>query len=545
MNSINSSAPGPFAFRFKKGDSVGEPDAESDDTLLSTCFVDTGDYETLADCAKPQCVVTGRTGSGKSALLKTIASREDRVIEILPENLSLQFISNSDILSTLEAAGVKLDIFYTLLWKHVLAVELIRFHFRLTTEERTKSWLSNLLPSLRTKDQSKERAITYIRDWGDKFWQETEYRVKEITERLESDIYSNIGIDSRALKAGAAGSTKSEITQMAEVVNKAQSVINNIQIKALSDVLRFLSEDVFSDPQVRTYILIDKLDENWAPGSVRYRLIRSLIESVKSFRSLANVKIVVAMRRDLLETVFRETRDPGFQEEKYESLFLNIKWTKGQLRELLDRRVKSLVRARYTNTSLGLSDIFPKKISRSDFIDYLAERTLYRPRDAIAFVNECLSRSEGKQTITAATIFQAENEYSAKRLNALMFEWADHYPKLLDYFTIIERQNTSFKLSALNHRVEQYALDHMNEDSIDPLDVASVSFMNNSSPHAFLIALIKALYHVGVIGIKTDGFSQVRWAYDDSISPSDGQIKSSSVIYLHPMIWSRLGAIVN
>lgn len=332
---------------------------------------------------------------------------------------------------------------------------------------------------------------------------------------------------------------------MAEIINKAQSVVNKIQIKALSDVLRFLSDDVFNDPQVRTYVLIDKLDENWAPGPVRYRLIRALIETLKSFRSLTKVKIIVAMRRDLLETVFRETRDPGFQEEKYESLFLGIKWTRGQLRELLDKRVKSLVRARYTNASLGLSDIFPKKVAKLEFVDYLAERTLYRPRDAIAFVNECLSRSEGKQAITTAIIFQAENEYSAKRISALSFEWADHYPKLLDYFSIIERQPTSFKLSTLNSRVEQYALDHINEESGDPLDLASVVFINSQAHHAFLIALIKALYHVGVIGIKTDGFSQVRWAYADSVSPSDGQIKPNSMVFLHPMIWSRLGIIVS
>jgi hypothetical protein len=543
---MNASAQGQgVLFRIKKGDSIGEPDAESDETFLNQCFVDTGDYETLVDCSKPQCVVLGRTGSGKSALLMTVLQREERVIEISPENLSLQFIANSDIIKTLEAVGVKLDIFYTLLWKHVLTVELLKFHFKLTTEEKTNTWVANLLGRLKAKDQAKERAISYIREWGDKFWHETEYRIKEITQRLEQDIKAELGADIESLKMAASTSTKAGEEKVIEVVHRAQRVINNVQIKALSDVLRFLGDDVFTDPQTRTYILIDKLDEDWAADTVRYRLIRSLIETLKSFRSVRHVKILVAMRRDLLETVFEKTRDSGFQEEKYESLFLKVKWSKSQLRELLDKRVRSLVKGRYTSGSLGLADVFPPRIGALDFIDHLATRTLYRPRDAIAFVNECLARSEGKQVISAATVNQAEVEYSSKRVKALSFEWVSHYPRLVDYFSLIERMPSTFKISAITkERVEKYAIDHMDDQSPDPLDQASAAFLNGGSVHAFLIVLVKALYHIGIIGVKTDGFSGVVWAYEEITVPTDGQIKPSSTIHLHPMVWSRLGTIV-
>lgn len=531
-------------FRFNKDDSVGEPDAESDERFLSACFIDTGDYRTLTDCSKPQCIVVGRTGSRKSALLKRIQQCEERVIEIAPENLSLQFLSNSDILRVLEKAGVKLDIFYTLLWKHVLVVELIKFHYKLTTEEKTDTWLSNILGRLKTKDQGKQRALSYIREWGDKFWHETEYRVKEITQRLEQNIKAELGVELETLKIGATGQVRKETEHLTEVLNKAQRVINSIQIKALSDVLRFLAEDVFNDDQIRTYVIIDKLDEGWAEDNIRYRLIRSLIETLKSFRSIAAVKIVVSMRTDLLETVLEKTRDAGFQQEKYVSLFLHIKWTKSQLKDLLDKRVRALVRERYTNTSLGLTDIFPKKVSHLDFLDYLAIRTLYRPRDAIAFVNECVRRSEGKNSITVTTVQHAETEYSAKRLTALGFEWAEHYPKLVDYFSLLEQLPSKFKLSQISRdRIEGYALDHMDEKSSDPIDTASYTFINGGSPQAFLLVLVKALYHIGIIGIKPDGFNATRWAYDESVAPSDGQIKPSSVIFLHPMIWSRLGTI--
>ncbi|HRN82453.1 MAG TPA: DNA repair protein [Candidatus Saccharibacteria bacterium] len=459
-------------FRFKKGDSIGELDAESDDHLLSECFIDTGDYDTLTDCSKPQCVLVGRTGSGKSALLKRIVRYEERVIEIIPENLSLQYICNSDIIKSLEAAGAKLDIFYNLLWRHVLSTELLKYHYKLSTEEKTRNWLSNLLSNLKRKDQTKERAVKYINEWGNKFWEETEYRVKEITQKLETDIHAEIGVDISTINLSGTGKIREESEQVTEVVNKAQRVINNIQIKSLSDVMCFLNEDVFNDKKVKTYVVIDKLDESWAPDQVRYKLIRALVETLKSFRGISSVKILVAMRRDLLETIFSETRDVGFQKEKYESLFLSLTWTKNQLKDLLDKRLRQLIKARYTVNSLGIEDIFPGKVNGIDFLDYLLERTLYRPRDAIAFVNECLIRSEGKQAITATVIHQAEIEHSTKRVQALEDEWIVHYPKLSDYFSLIERLPTSFKvLSISKDKVETYALSHMeNSDPNDPLD---------------------------------------------------------------------------
>src|SRR5260370_35073153 len=56
------------------------------------------------------------------------------------------------------------------------------------------------------------------------------------------------------------------------------------------------------------HILIDKLDEHWVDVSIRFKLIRSLIESLKSFRRISNLKILVALRSDVLERGVQETR---------------------------------------------------------------------------------------------------------------------------------------------------------------------------------------------------------------------------------------------
>lgn len=532
-------------FKVKKGVSIGEPDAESDQLFLAECFTDTGDYGALKDSQNPQRIIVGRTGAGKSALILQLKNTEDNVIEISPENLSLNFISNSDIINLLEKAGVKLDIFYTLLWKHVFAVELLRAKFHLSTEEKTKSWLDQFIPGLRKRDQNKERALAYIRDWGDKFWQETEYRIKEVTQKLENDIKAQLGADLNGLKFGLSGGQKVSDETTAEVVHRAQRVINSIQIKALSDVLDLLAEEIFDDPQQTYYIVIDKLDENWVDSNLRYRLIRALIETVKSFRVIPAVKIIIALRLDLLQTVFRETRDPGFQEEKYQALMLNLKWDKNSLEHLLDKRITRLVREQYTNQSIGLRALFPKSISNSDFIDYFFSMTFYRPRDAIAFVNECLRKAEGRDGITVQCVRDSEIEYSAARMDALYFEWIVHYPRLSEYICLLERMPVKFKLSSFTkEKIDDFTLKVCvdGERDSDPVIRAGYSYLNGgSSHHSFVIELVKALYTVGIIGIKPDGFTAEIWQSNGARCPSDGQIKPTSTISIHPIAWSRLG----
>ncbi|UPK38207.1 hypothetical protein IVB18_13640 [Bradyrhizobium sp. 186] len=71
-----------------------------------------------------------------------------------------------------------------------------------------------------------------------------------------------------------------------------------------------------------------------------------------------------------------------------------------------------------------------------DPFEYMVERTLMRPRDIIAFVNECLRPAQGKYEVPATIIKQAEIEFSRIRREALEQEWQSAFPsikKLLDF----------------------------------------------------------------------------------------------------------------
>src|ERR1700686_2890234 len=98
--------------RFRRNIDIGAADAENDDLYLANCFVDTGDVATILDCESSKCIILGRTGIGKTALIKEIHKHAGHLAELSPEALSLQYITNSNVLRFFEEAGVHLDIFY-------------------------------------------------------------------------------------------------------------------------------------------------------------------------------------------------------------------------------------------------------------------------------------------------------------------------------------------------------------------------------------------------------------------------------------------------
>lgn len=246
-----------LTFRFRRNARIGEAAAEMDGEFLFQSFHDIGDYAVLKDTKTPARIVIGRTGSGKTALLRMLKREEDHVIEIDPEHLSLNFISNNDVIKFFEHLGVKLDLFYGLLWRHVFAVELLKAKFQLNTAEKTNSFVDSLMERLRGKNKPRERAIRYLQDWGDKFWIETEYRVKEFTSKLAAELKAGAGVDIDAIKMSTSGALTLSEEQKKEIVHRGQQIVNSVQLKELSEVINYLSDEVFTDAQRPYYIIID------------------------------------------------------------------------------------------------------------------------------------------------------------------------------------------------------------------------------------------------------------------------------------------------
>lgn len=533
-------------FRFKNNDRVGEAAAEADDKFLFDCFVDNGDLELLTDCSTPQRILVGRTGAGKSALLRMLESREDNVITLVPEQLALSYLSNSEVVRFFENAGANLDLFYQLLWRHVLVVELLKYKYRITNDISQRTFLSSLT-NIFQRDKTKEQAIKYLREWGENFWNETEYRVKEITGKIEEDLKASLGSNGLGAKLEAGVSQKLTQEEKLEVISRGSRVVSQVQIKALADVIKLLADEIFTDEQESHFIVIDDLDTKWVEDPLKYKLIRALIETVKTFRQIRHVKVVVSLRLDLLQRVITATRDSGFQSEKYESLYLKLNWHHTQIIELLDRRVAFLVKQRYTSRPIPLDELFPKKIGSLNFTDYLIQRTFLRPRDAILFINECISRAAERGQISAQIVADAEGSYSHKRIDSLQEEWSSIYPYVADYLHIFSRRPVQQKISEFSEEsIREWLFDRIlqHEDSNDPIVNAARGHLNEGKPSHFklLLTLFESLYTVGAIGIKPESNSPEYWSYYSEHSPVEGSLRPTSIIKLHPTFWRSVGA---
>jgi len=535
----------PRTFMFRKHANIGSADAIEDKKYLTESFIDNGELEILSKCDHPQCILLGRTGSGKTALIEKLSETKEKVIKIAPEGLALTYISNSDVLGFFMTAGVNMDLFYRLLWRHVFAVEIIREHYHIVNEQARDSFLVKIKDRI-FGNKSRQDAIQYLLKWGESFWKESEYRVKEITRKLEEELGVAVGGEIRTVAGGfklnAESAKKLSEEEKAEIVHRGQAIVDKVQMKTLSEIISLLESDLLDDKQKKYYITIDRLDENWVHDDLRYQLIKALLDTVRDFNSkIENVKIVVAIREDLLDRVFRYTRSADYQEEKYKSLYLNLTWKEDELEDLINKRVGQLVREQYTKRIVTLKDLLPPLVGKTDAVKYILERTMLRPRDAIMFFNECIKLAEAKPKITQAMVFQAEAIYSENRLRALADEWSSEYFNLIELSLMLKRFPSQFKIIEIREQIYNSMLDFLIEKHREDYirNVVEEKF-NDGDVDGFLQEMFKILYRVGVAGVKPESYSSVLWSYQGQKLLST-EINTDAKIYVHPAFWRVLG----
>ncbi len=539
-------------FKFRRTDRIGAAGAEEDGEYLNSCFVDNGDLSLLEDLSDNRLIVIGRTGTGKTALLRRLGQRHpERIIEVRPQSLALEYIVNSTILNTFAAIGVNLDPFFGLLWRHVFTVEILCRHFQEHGPPESPSfldWLRELVSSTsRQKQREMNRAIKYLEEWGQSFWEETECRVKEVTQKIESqlgdELKATIGGKYAGLSAGAKLVDKLSAEERAELVSRGQDIVAKAQVRDLHEVIPLLDK-VLGDRQKQYYVLVDGLDENWVEDRLRYRLIMALILTARDLIKVKNAKIILAVRRDLIDRVFRLTRNSGFQEEKYQSLYLPLSWTRTSILEVLDKRVRYLVAHRYKKTPVSYRDLLPSTVNSLDLGDYIYGLAR-RPRDVIALFNYCILAGVDQPRINLAQLAIAEGEYSRSRVRALADEWSADYPSIMEFARVLNRRPSSFKLSAVtDHDLEELCLEIVANDPAgsDQICEWAKGVVEPVVPaRSFKYTLFHIFYKVGLVGLKLTAQDTASWADELGQAVSSSQITEDTGVVVNPAYARALG----
>ena len=174
----------------RPGMTLGAMSAEDDSAFLDEGFVDTAALANLSEQDSPKCIALGRTGSGKSALLLHIEHHQSNVKRINPDSLSLNYISNSNLLRFFDELGIDLDVFYQLLWRHVLTVEVLQLKKQLADDRASEHFISNLFQRF-NPNEKKKRALEYLFNYGTSFWSDTEHRVREVVSASKAALRIN------------------------------------------------------------------------------------------------------------------------------------------------------------------------------------------------------------------------------------------------------------------------------------------------------------------------------------------------------------------
>jgi len=447
---------------------------------------------------------------------------------------------------------INLDPIFKLLWRHIFTIEALRLHYQCEQnkepDKSVRNWLLSLFSQTPDELKQAETAIERLEHWGNQFWQTTDVRVKEITQKLTAELEAEVNATGNIPKFVDASARAAFIASMsselkADITQRVQRVISQDHVRDVKKATELLQR-LLANEMKCCYVVVDKLDENWIEDPVKLRLLKSLMETVSEFIRVPGLKVVIALRRDLVDRVLRSTQDLGFQEEKIAGLYLPLSWPQSDILMLLDSRVRSLVRRRYTKQEVTYQDVLPAKFDRRPIADVIY-RFAPRPRDVIALFNACIAKSIDQPKITRDSFGEALGDYSRGRLKALGDEWRSELADTKPIVNLLRGRNPSMRVSEFTEtEVDEliHAILHSDKwinttlrkvaERVEACDLETIDFRSE---------LVYLLYRIGMVGLKVAPDGTTSWRTEAGQAVSHGEITDETRLHVHSAFQKAVG----
>lgn len=209
------------------------------------------------------------------------------------------------------------------------------------------------------------------------------------------------------------------------------------------------------------------------------------------------------------------------------------------MKELLNKRFFLV-----TDNNLDIKSAFEKTYKKGiDGFTYMLDRTFYRPRDVISFVNHAIENATNKHNFSLDILKKAEIDYSRDRLHAIEDEWGENYGEIGKILQFLIGKHNGFNVRNIREEdfYSVYTVDNPDKVFKGELYEWLNKWIHDKMKFTeFLRNILFLLYQFGVIGIKKDSEYPIQFFYEKNLSLSIEDIQPNSKIYIHKAFYSIL-----
>lgn len=472
-----------------KANRLGDVRAEHDGMMLEKAFYETPDYLTLIEPQnRNKCLVVGRRGTGKSALLSALRKHYTEsprciVVTIAPEDYEIiqlrgfatKLVGTSGAKYNLARSGFKI------FWRYAIMMEIGR-------------------------ELQKHYKFAALEGIGD-LVQRTHKWFKSGTDFFSR--YSHTVVD--ALGA--------EIDE-----NSVGQLAHKLPVR---DLERVIGESLLA-LKMDAVVLIDKLDEGYEADAPGLAIIAGVAHAVSSLSGmLPSAALVVFLRDNIFRGIARIDSDFS---RNLEGQVLRLHWEKYDLLNMICQRLRVAYKLEAESNQKLWDRCTAQDIRGPDGFAKCLQLTLYRPRDLLLLLNEAIRRADGRgrEHIDNEDIEITAREISSNRLDDVRKEYEQIVAGIHSLTAMFTGTSPNYAFSEMTGLVTAACL-----DDTAPQDLKQQYALVGAE------GIVLQLYSIGFIGIENETSGIFVFCHDRK-NP-DIKIQAGQRLLIHPCYWIALG----
>ena len=265
----------------------------------------------------------------------------------------------------------------------------------------------------------------------------------------------------------------------------------------MDDITEQWEQIIVKNISNRIFLVFDGLDATWdkdgwqTAQSIILGLLRAAEFTLQENHPKQIVRPIIFLRKDIFEILQFANKN-----QLEQNCCTHLLWNDRSLEKMLLRRINYYAQNKGIDEIVNINQLFDRNLrgNRETPFTYIMRRTMYRPRDVVAFMDETIKRARDNYKediflLQSNNLLDAKEAYSNRLKNDLLDEWLTQKPELADYLEALSRLEThDFLPSELELKLKEV----LNSEEIDIKEI------------------ITFLFDISVIGIY---FDRNTWIY--------------------------------